>query len=125
MSVNLSSIDLNLFLVLHAVMEERSASRAAARLHVTQSAVSNALARLRVLLGDPLVVRSGRGLVPTPRAGELAPLLRDIAERVAVALDRRGFVSEHSTRIFTIALADSYQACDAPRIARAFAARLP
>ena len=70
-------------------------------------------------------MRSGRGLVPTPRAEELAPLLREVAERVALALDRRGFVPEQSTRTFTIGLADSYQACDAPRIARAFAARLP
>src|SRR6478735_6362432 len=107
MSVNLSAIDLNLFLVLHAVLEERSATRAAARLHVTQSAVSNALARLRVLLGDPLVVRSG--LVPTPRAEELGPLLRDVADHIALALDRRGFVPEHSTRTFTIGLADSHQ----------------
>jgi DNA-binding transcriptional LysR family regulator len=125
MSVNLSAVDLNLFVVLHAVLEERSATRAAARLHVTQSAVSNALARLRVLLGDPLVVRSGRGLVPTPRAEEVAPLLRDVADRVALALDRRGFVPESSTRTFTIGLADSYQACDVPRIAQAFTARLP
>jgi DNA-binding transcriptional LysR family regulator len=125
MSVNLSAIDLNLFLVLHAVLEERSATRAAARLHVTQSAVSNALARLRQLLGDPLVVRSGRGLVPTPRAEQLAPLLRDATERIALAIDQRGFVPEESTRTFTIALADSHQACEVPRIARAFATRLP
>src|SRR5690348_14749366 len=125
MAVNLATVDLNLFLVLHAVLEERSATRAAARLHVTQSAVSNALARLRDLLGDPLVVRSGRGLVPTPRAGELAPLLREVVDRLALALDRRGFVPEESTRTFTIALADSHQMCEAPRIARAFAGRLP
>ncbi len=125
MSVNLSAIDLNLFLVLHAVLEERSATRAAARLHVTQSAVSNALARLRQLLGDPLVVRSGRGLVPPPRAEQLAPLLREATDRLAQAVDRRGFVAAESTRTFTIALADSHQACDVPRIARAFATRLP
>jgi len=125
MGVNLSSIDLNLFLVLHAVLEERSATRAAARLHVTQSAVSNALARLRQLLGDPLVVRSGRGLAPTPRAAELAPLLRETAERLALAVDRGGFVAADTTRTFTIALADSHQACEVPRIARAFAARMP
>src|SRR5581483_10445513 len=107
MNVNLSAIDLNLFLVLHAVLEERSATRAAARLHVTQSAVSNALARLRQLLGDPLVVRHGRGLVPTPRAEQLAPLLRDVADR------------------FTMALADSHQATEASRIAQAFTRRLP
>jgi DNA-binding transcriptional LysR family regulator len=125
MTVNLSAIDLNLFLVLHAVLEERSATRAAARLHVTQSAVSNALARLRQLLGDPLVVRHGRGLVATPRAEQLAPLLRDVADRLAVALDRGGFVAEESTRTFTIALADSHQACEGPRIAQAFTKRLP
>lgn len=125
MSVNLSTIDLNLFLVLHAVLEERSATRAAARLHVTQSAVSNALARLREILGDPLVVRSGRGLVPTPRAEELAPLLREATDRIALALDRRGFVPEESARTFTIALADSHQMCEVPHIARAFARRLP
>jgi DNA-binding transcriptional LysR family regulator len=125
MSVNLSAIDLNLFLVLHAVLEERSATRAASRLHVTQSAVSNALARLRQLLGDPLVVRSGRGLAPTPRAEQLAPLVREVAERIELALDRRGFVPEETTRTFTIALADSHQATEVPRIAPAFAARLP
>jgi DNA-binding transcriptional LysR family regulator len=125
MSVNLSAIDLNLFLVLHAVLEERSATRAAARLHVTQSAVSNALARLRQLIGDPLVVRSGRGLVPTPRGEQLAPLVRDVADRIALALDRRGFVPEETTRTFTIALADSHQVCEVPRIAPRFAARLP
>jgi len=119
MNVNLSAIDLNLFLVLHAVLEERSATKAAARLHVTQSAVSNALGRLRQLLGDPLVVRHGRGFVPTPRAEQLAPLLRDVADRLAVAFDRGGFVAEESTRTFTIALADSHQACEGPRIAQA------
>jgi DNA-binding transcriptional LysR family regulator len=125
MSVNLSSIDLNLFLVLHAVLEERSATRAAARLHVTQSAVSNALARLRQLLGDPLVVRSGRGLVPTPRAERLAPLLREATERIALAIDQRGFVAEETTRTFTIAMADSHQASEVPRIAKAFARQMP
>src|SRR5262245_8702557 len=125
MDVNLSALDLNLFLVLHTVLEERSATRAAARLHVTQSAVSNALARLRQLLGDPLVVRHGRGLVPTPRAEQLAPLLREVADRLAIALDRGGFVPEESRRTFTIALADSHQACEAPRIAQAFMKRLP
>jgi DNA-binding transcriptional LysR family regulator len=125
MAVNLSAIDLNLLLVLHVVLEERSATRAAARLHVTQSAVSNALARLRIVLGDPLVIRSGRGIVPTPRAQELAPLLREATERLALAVNQRGFVPEESTRTFTIALADTHQACEVPRIARAFTARMP
>jgi DNA-binding transcriptional LysR family regulator len=100
------------------VLEERSATRAAARLHVTQSAVSNGLAKLRELLGDPLVVRKGRGLVPTPRAEELTPLLREVTARLAMALDRRGFVPEECTRTFTIGLADSHQACEVPRSRR-------
>jgi Bacterial regulatory helix-turn-helix protein, lysR family len=54
-----------------AVLKERSATRAARRLNVTQSAVSNSLTRLRALLDDPLVVCSGRRLVPAPRANEL------------------------------------------------------
>src|SRR5689334_24895874 len=110
--MNLSAIDLNLFLVLHAVLEERSATKAARRLNVTQSAVSNARARLRDVLGDPLVVRSGRGLVPTPRAIEIQPRLQEVATRLERAIDNRGFVLEESTRTFTICLADNHQACD-------------
>src|SRR5262245_10498928 len=102
--MNLSTLDLNLLVVLHAVLEERSATRAARRLGVTQSAVSNALARLRAAVGDPLVVRNGRGIVATPRAQELAPTLRDIMAKLESALDRGGaFAPEESTRTFTLA----------------------
>jgi len=73
--VSLSTLDLNLLVTLDAVLTERSVVRAARRLHVTPSAVSNALARARAALGDPIVVRSGRGIVPTPRALELGPAI--------------------------------------------------
>src|SRR5579859_1263038 len=97
--MNLSALDLNLLAVLHAVLEERSATRAAKRLHVTQSAVSNALARLRVVIGDPLVVRNGRGIVPTPRAQELAPAIAEVMAKLASALDRgKTFAPERTTR---------------------------
>src|SRR5579883_2451927 len=86
-SMNLSTLDLNLFLMLHVVLEERSATRAAERLHVTQSAVSNAIARLRSVLADPLVVRSGRGLAPTPRAAQLRPILAHAIGQLQVAVD--------------------------------------
>jgi DNA-binding transcriptional LysR family regulator len=125
MAINLSSVDLNLFLVLHAVLEERSTTRAAARLNVTQSAVSNALARLRQQIGDPLVVRHGRGIVPTPRGEELAPLLREATDRLALLIEPRGFNPAETTRTFTIALSDNYQASEVPRIAHAFASRMP
>ena len=123
--MNIFSIDVNLLVVLHAVLEERSATRAARKLHVTQSAVSNALARLRLLLEDPLVVRSGRGVVPTPRAAELAPLLATALRQLDGALQRRDFSPAESTRTFTFAAADNTQVTDVPQLAALFAARLP
>ncbi len=124
--MNLSSLDLNLFAVLHVVLEERSATRAAKRLHVTQSAVSNAIARLRAVLGDPLVVRSGRGLTPTPRAEQLAPLVAQAMAHLQTAYDRgAAFVPEASERTFTLALSDNHQTSEAARIAEVFARKLP
>ena len=85
--MNLSSVDLNRLLVLHAVLTERSVTRAAAVLHVTPSAVSNALARLRATFDDPLLVRSGRGLTLTPRATALAPQLAEAVAAMARVVD--------------------------------------
>lgn len=99
--------DLNLLAVLDAVLTEGSNRAAAARLGVTQSAVSHALAKLRRRLGDPLVV-PGRGrMVPTPLAESLAPALREALERLSGALrGARGFEPAHSTRTFWLSSAD-------------------
>jgi DNA-binding transcriptional LysR family regulator len=67
----MSSPDLNLLITLHAVLSEGSVARAARLLRLSPSAVSRGLGRLREATGDPLLVRAGRGLVPTPRALEL------------------------------------------------------
>jgi DNA-binding transcriptional LysR family regulator len=69
-------IDLNLLRIFDILYDERNVTRAAARLSLTQSAVSHALARLREVLGDPLFVRIPSGLLPTERAHQLAPRLR-------------------------------------------------
>src|SRR3984885_3114223 len=69
-------IDLNLLRIFDILYDERNVTRAAARLFLTQSAVSHALARLREVLGDPLFVRIPSGLLPTERAHQLAPRLR-------------------------------------------------
>ena len=125
-NMNLALLDLNLLVVLHAVLEERSATRAGKRLNVTQSAVSNALARLRTMLGDPLVVREGRGLVATPRAVELAPVLAKAIAELESAIDRgAAFVPGESTRTFTMGAADNHQAREVPLVAQAFAQMLP
>jgi len=126
MPVDLAAIDLNLFLVLDAVLTEGSATAAARRLHVTQSAVSNALARLREIVGDPLVVRRGRGLAPTPVAMQLAPRVAAGLHELRAALARdREFDPATTTRRFTIALTDNQEVSDLPRIVARFEQRLP
>jgi DNA-binding transcriptional LysR family regulator len=124
--VNLANVDLNLFHVLHTVLEERSATGAARRLHVTQSAVSNALARLRQLMGDPLVVRGAGGLVPTPRAAALAPLVAAALSqlRAVVAADS-GFDPATTTQRFTLACSDSEAVALLPSLPSTFAQHMP
>src|SRR5688572_19876343 len=70
--IDVRRVDLNLLVTLDALLAERSVTRAAARLGVTQPAVSHALGRLREMLGDPLLLRSGREMELTPRAEALA-----------------------------------------------------
>jgi DNA-binding transcriptional LysR family regulator len=119
------AIDLNLALVLHTVIAERSVARAAAKLHVTPSAISNGLARLRELLGDPVVTRKGRGVVPTPRAAELAPgLARAMAEIEQVFLSAP-FAAATCSRTFTLAVADLGQITWLPTLVETMRRELP
>ncbi|AQA19152.1 hypothetical protein BST95_13780 [Halioglobus japonicus] len=78
----LGRLDLNLLVALEALLEERSVSRAAERLFITQSAMSKTLGRLRDLFDDPLFVRSGAVMVPTPRAEQLAERLPEVLQAV-------------------------------------------
>ena len=78
--------DLNLLITLDAVLAEGSVVRAAKRLHLSPSAMSRALARLRKTTGDPLSVRAGRGLVPTPRALELRERVSQLVEEAEAVL---------------------------------------
>ena len=71
--INLRTFDLNLLKVFDVVMSERSLTRAAHKLALTQPAVSNAMRRLRERLGEDLMRRDGQGLSPTPRALALWP----------------------------------------------------
>lgn len=84
---NIRKIDLNLLVALKVLLEEGNVSRAAERLALTQPTVSGMLSRLRVLFDDPLFVRTQHGMLPTPRAEELAPalnqLIRDAGRLVA------------------------------------------
>jgi len=96
--------DLNLLPIFVALMEERSVTRAALRLGITQPALSNALARLRVTLRDPLFVRERYGIRPTQMAEELAPVIAAALARLDDAiLGQQDFDPAQATRLFTIA----------------------
>jgi DNA-binding transcriptional LysR family regulator len=87
--VELHEVDLNLLVALDALLGERSVTSAAARLCVGQSAMSSTLARLRRLFDDPLLVREGRTMVPTPYAASLAEPVREVLDRVTALLAGR------------------------------------
>jgi DNA-binding transcriptional LysR family regulator len=82
----MSTPDLNLLITLDAVLAEGSVARAARRLRLSPSAMSRALARLRETTGDPLLVRAGRGLVPTPRALELRERVGQLVQEAEAVL---------------------------------------
>jgi DNA-binding transcriptional LysR family regulator len=77
-----AGLDLNLVLALDALLEERSVSGAAKRLHTSSPAMSRTLAKLRRILGDPVLVRAGSAMVPTPHALAMQGEARDLVERV-------------------------------------------
>jgi DNA-binding transcriptional LysR family regulator len=105
--VHIASVDLNLLVVFDALVAEGHATRAAERIGLTQPAVSHSLNRLRALFGDPLFVRSPRGMLPTPLAKDIAPGVRSILEQVeGVLLGGRAFDPTESTRQFVVGLSD-------------------
>ena len=124
--MNLRTIDLNLLPVLEAIYTERSLTRASESLHITQPAVSNALARLRVHFEDPLFVREGRGVKPTAMADALMPAVRDALDRLRAGLEpRSNFEPSRSTRVFNISARDAGSFMIAPGLARRLEAAAP
>jgi len=115
--VNLRSVDLNLLTIFDAIMVERNMTRAAERVGMTQPAISNALGRLRALTGDPLFVRTARGMTPTPRADALAGPIRQALDLVRTGLSESAlFDPATSERAFTIAMGDYCEVAFLPRI---------
>ena len=104
---NFRTFDLNLLRVFDEVMAERSLTRAARNLSLTQPAVSNALRRLRETLGDELVVREGQGMAPTPRALALWPTVRAALGQLQASLSPSNFVPATATTSFVLAMADA------------------
>src|SRR4029077_2877976 len=103
--LNLRGVDLNLLPVFEAVYEERSLSRGAARLAMTQPAVSHALTRLRSVFEDPLFIRQSRGVAPTPVADVIYARLRGALTSVRVdVIESRGFEANPWRRDFFFAI---------------------
>lgn len=105
--MQLSAVDLNLLLVLDALLQERSVSRAARRVGISASAMSHALARLRELFDDPILIRSGRTMVPTARGEALTDQARRaILEAEKVFTTRGHFDPWDLERQFRVAVSD-------------------
>lgn len=115
--MNLRELDLNLLVVLDALLRERSVSRAAVAVGLTQPATSNALARLRVALSDPLFTRGRQGMTPTPRALALQGPVADALARLRSALDAPApFDPQKSARTFVLAASDHAQLIIVPEL---------
>ncbi len=122
----LAAIDLNLLVVLRALLSERHVTRAAARLGLSQSATSHALSRLREMYEDPLLVRSGRTLQLTPRAARLLPTLERGLSDLQSAVDAEPeFHPRTAKRSFTLGMADYTQAVIMGPLLRRLAAEAP
>lgn len=122
---DLRRIDLNLLVILDALLGEQHVTRAAERLHLSQPAVSHALARLRDLLGDPLLVRAGSGLVPTARALELAAPLAETLAQVQSLLAPNTFDPASARRTFRLAMSDYGAAIILPGLIRTLRTEAP
>src|ERR687887_2910363 len=99
-SMNLNSLDLNLLVTLDALLREANVSRAAMRIGLSQPAASHALQRLRDLIGDPLLVRTGARMELTPRAQGLRGPLAQALEQVRDLFTRDEFDAARSERHF-------------------------
>ena len=117
----MDSIDMNLLAALDALLAEGSVTGAARRLGLSPSAMSRTLARLRAATGDPLLVRAGRGLAPTPRASELRDRVHELTRDVRAVLtpDVSHLDLASLERTFTIRASEGFLEVFAPALVAA------
>ncbi|MEH6566306.1 MAG: LysR family transcriptional regulator [Halopseudomonas sp.] len=116
--MNLSKVDLNLFIVFDAIYTEANLTRAGQIVGITQPAVSNALARLRETFNDPLFVRTAQGMVPTPMAQNIITPVRNALQLLRVSVqESRSFVPEQATKTYRISMTDLTEAVILPHLA--------
>lgn len=115
---SLRGIDLNLLVVLDALLRERHVSRAAATLNMSQPAVSHALGRLRAQFDDPLLVRDARGMALTGRGAALREPVAHAVEAVRTVVDTQRFAPKTAQRSFRLAMSDYSAAIILPKLMR-------
>ncbi|GAA4691068.1 LysR family transcriptional regulator [Phytohabitans rumicis] len=107
MNITVRTVDANLLIALHALLEERNLTHAGARLHMSQPAMSGALTRLRAHFDDPLLVRSGRDFQLTELAERLRPVVAEAVQSAQALLgEARAFEPDKATRCFTVSLSE-------------------
>lgn len=124
--MDIRAVDLNLLKAFDALMSERAVTRAAARIGLSQPAMSHALSRLRSLFADDLFVRTPTSMEPTARAREIAPLVAAAIEHIETALNLGvGFDPAKSGGIFTAGMAEYAEVALVGRLAGSFARQAP
>ncbi|NWL75363.1 LysR family transcriptional regulator [Pseudomonas taiwanensis] len=108
--------DLNLLVALDVLLDEGSVAGAARRMHLSAPAMSRTLARIRDAVGDPILVRAGRGLVPTPRALELREQVRELVEQASGLFHSRDVDLSSLTRQFNVRTNDIFMVCYGGRL---------
>ncbi|HND34444.1 MAG TPA: LysR family transcriptional regulator, partial [Myxococcota bacterium] len=124
--MDLATVDLNLLVTLHLLLEERSVRGAARRAGVSPSAMSHSLGRLRELLHDEVLVRAGHGMVATPRAELLAGPIRDLlAQARGVLLEGRAIEPGQLRLAFRLVCTDHVTTVLIPRVEAALSTQAP
>src|SRR5438105_8051441 len=124
--MNLRKIDLNLLVIFDAIITERSITRAAQKVGISQSATSHALGRLRRTLKDDLVRRTSRGMEPTARALKILKSVQAALKQIETAVEEQvHFNPRTSTRVFSIRVSDYLVGCLLPRLCARIRAEAP
>lgn len=109
--MNINQIDLNLLIYFDILLEEKNVTKAASKLGITQPAMSNGLKRLRLLFGDPILVRTSEGMTPTEYALSIRQTVREALSLIEQTVQpQESFKAENSDRVFRIMASDYVEA---------------
>lgn len=124
--MNFRGIDLNLLVLFEALLRERHVSRAAGRVGLSQPAMSHALNRLRHMLNDPILVRQGSHMVPTPTALRLSPRISELlANSLSIIANEQAFIPRDCRRTFRLGMTDYASASFLPRLLEEMQSQAP